>query len=296
MHLLVYILVFTAVLLLAAVVGQMVAAAGRSRREELDAERRATLAESGAVAPMDRFVTGGRLFQIRLTACVVPAVLIPLTFLLAGLSNPVLLLAMAGGAGFAGWMLPLSHYRKLVENRQLEFESKILDLTAGLSNGLKAGMALPQALERVSGQMKGPMQEELNIVLREYRLGKDLVESLLRMHDRMPCEDLRLLSSAIRLTTQSGGSLVDVLSEMVVMIRGRRDFQDKLQTLTAKGRFEAIVMASMPLFAFAILYFVNPELMTPLVTTTTGWVAISFALVLETVGFLVIKKIVTIEV
>lgn len=182
------------------------------------------------------------------------------------------------------------------EKRRQEFENKILDLTMGLANAMKAGMALPQALEKIGGQLSGAMGDEIATMLREYRLGMGIADAISRMSDRMPCEDLRLLSSAVKLTTQTGGSLVDVMEQLVDTIRSRTEFQQKLRTLTAQGKFEALAMASAPLAAFILLYFCQPDLMQPLVTTSTGWIAIGVAMGLEIAGYFVIKKIVTIEV
>jgi len=176
------------------------------------------------------------------------------------------------------------------------FEVRIQDLTMGLTNALKAGMALPQALEKVGSQLGGVMGEEVANMLREYRLGIGISDAIDRLSERMPGEDMRLIASSVRLTTQTGGSLVDVMEQLTVMIRNRTEFQEKLKTLTAQGRFEAIAMASMPVVAFGLLYFLHPEMMLPLVTTAKGWCAIGCSIGLDIAGFLVIKKIVTIKV
>ena len=89
------------------------------------------------------------------------------------------------------------------------------------------------------------MKEEINTVLREYRLGIDLAEALTRLNVRMPCEDLNLLVTTIKLTTKSGGSMVEVLTKMVETIRNRREFQERLKNLTAQGKFEAIAMSAL---------------------------------------------------
>lgn len=198
--------------------------------------------------------------------------------------------------GVGSWLGPRWMGIWRARKRRLAFEAKILDLTMGLANAMKAGMALPQALEKVGEQMGGVMRDELSVTLREYRLGMGIVDAMARLYERMPCEDMRLLTSAIRLTSQTGGSLVDVLTQMVDTIRNRVEFQQKLRTLTAQGKFEAIAMASAPLAAFLLLYFCQPGLMKPLVTTVTGWCAIGAALTLEVIGYFVIRKIVTIEV
>jgi len=119
---------------------------------------------------------------------------------------------------------------------------------------------------------------------------------LSRLCERMPGEDLSLLVTAIRLTMQSGGSLAEVLDRITDTIRQRTSFHDRLRTMTAQGRFEAIAMASAPLVAFVILYTLDRQLMQPLVQTRLGWCAIGAVAVLETIGFLVINKIVTIDV
>ena len=202
----------------------------------------------------------------------------------------------ADGSSFLAWLGPrwIAKYRAHVRKRA--FDDRILDLTMGLANAMKAGMALAQALEKVSDQLGGVMREEIAVVLREYRLGMGLTDAMARLAERMPGEDMHLLTSAIRLTTQTGGSLVDVLVQLVDTIRNRTEFQQKLRTLTAQGKFEAMAMASAPLLAFVLLYFCQPDLMRPLVTTATGWTAIGVAFVLEVIGFFVIRKIITIEV
>lgn len=202
----------------------------------------------------------------------------------------------ADGSSLLAWLGPrwIAKYRAY--QRRRAFEDRILDLTMGLANAMKAGMALAQALEKVSEQLGGVMHEEISVVLREYRLGMGLTDSMARLAERMPGEDMHLLTSAIRLTTQTGGSLVDVLVQLVDTIRNRTEFQQKLRTLTAQGKFEAMAMASAPLLAFVLLYFCQPDLMRPLVTTTTGWTAIGVAFALEVIGFFVIRKIITIEV
>ena len=55
-------------------------------------------------------------------------------------------------------------------------------------------------------------------------------------------------------------------------------------------------MAAAPLAAFILLFFLDRELMQPLVETTIGWCAIAAVVFLETVGFIIINKIVTIDV
>ena len=246
--------------------------------------------------PLERFISPGALFRQRVVGALVPGLLVPFAFFVAGFANPFFLLAFGGVFAFVGWHVPRLYWLSRVAKRQRLFEAEILDLATGLASALKAGMAFPQALERVSRRMTGPMAEELAILRREYRLGTEIADSFDRLVYRMPCEDMRLLTASVRLTGKTGGSLADVLAEMAEMIRGRRDFAERLRTLTAQGRFEGIVLGAMPVVAFIIFYCIQPDLMMTLFKSIGGWIALGIAAILETIGFIVIGRITKIEV
>ena len=180
--------------------------------------------------------------------------------------------------------------------RKEAFEAQILDFTMGLANGMRSGLALGQAIESYAKRCASPMKDELKQLLQEYRLGIDLSEAFERLQKRMPCEDLHLLTTTVTLTTKSGGSLVEVLEKMVTTIRSRTEFQERLKNMTAQGKYEALAISCAPAAAFVILYLVDSNLMKPLVTTGTGWLAIAGAAVLVTIGYFVLKKIITVEV
>ena len=249
-----------------------------------------------AYDPVSRFIRPDFLIQLRFAAA----------FLLGGCVLTILLFlrVSAIAALVIGTLLPavlgfyaiLLHFRRKARRRAREFEQKLLDLVMGLANGLRAGMALPQALEVISRDIGGPLQEEMSIALSEYRLGIELPEALDHVYRRIPAEDLKLLITSLRLSQQTGGSMADVLDHMTETIRQRVAFQEKLATLTAQGRFESIAIALMPLAAFVILYLLDPDLMSPLVTTGAGWCALGIAATLETLGFLIIRKIMSVEV
>lgn len=246
--------------------------------------------------PLYRFTTPERLLQARWSAAVLAGGLVGAILLGFSVLNEYILVGTCLLAGLISYQVPKWWVNRKIQNRQLAFESRLMDLTLALANGLRSGGALPQCIEMITREMTGPMQEEFSFVLQEYRLGIDLPESLARLSRRMPGEDLYLLTTAVRLTMQSGGSLAEVLDRIADTIRNRTEFHQKLKTMTAQGRFEAIAMASAPIAAFLIILLVDKELMMPLITTQTGWIAIGIVAVLEIVGFIVINKIVTIKV
>ena len=252
--------------------------------------------EGVGIAPLRRFVSPVELLSRQFISAFACALVFPFLLWCKGVSAALLLIFVGIIAAVIGWRLPIFYYNKKVQARKSRFDGQILHLAMNLSNGLRSGMALPQALEGASSRMPDPMKEELLVVLRETRLGLDLPEAFERLYRRMPGEDLRLLLTSIRLSLQTGGSLAEILSRMVETIRARTEFQEKVKTMTAQGRFEAIAMSLAPLVVYILLKVIDPELMKPLTSTVVGWCAIGTVAFLLTIGFVIIRKIVTIDV
>ncbi len=262
----------------------------------LQVQAKASGETDAVLSPLRKFIDPKKLLSIRFAFGIALAVLGMAFLILNNVLLPVVYVPAGVLLGFLGWKLPFLWFMLKVRKRKQLFDSQILHLTMTLANGLRSGQALPQALDAASQRIGDPMHEELAQVLNESRYGLDLAEALERLHTRMPGEDLRLLITSIRLTLQSGGSLADVLERMVVMIRSRTEFHEKLKTMTAQGRFEAIAMSLAPVFVYVLLRLIDPELMKPLTGTFIGWCTIGGVAVMISIGFFIINKIVTIEV
>lgn len=288
----VYLLVLFAATLLIYILITLVQSFSQEQAERKIRESRS----EGVANNIYYFINRTTLQQIQLSLGILFAGGLVATLVFCQVYDPLIVVPAAAVAFMLGLAAPWFYFSGKARRRAELFENGILDLSLGLTSGLRAGQALPQALEVFSRRSEGPLKEELMIVIREYRLGLELAEAMQRMYNRIPCEDLQLLIISIRLTTQSGGSMVEVLEKITQMIRGRTEFHQKLRALTAQGRFEALAMSLAPLVAFVLLFFINNDLMLPMVQTAIGWCAIGVMLTLEVIGYLVIRSIVDIKV
>ena len=180
------------------------------------------------------FINRTTLQQIQLSAGILLSGALISILIFCQVYEPLIIIPAAALLFAAGMAAPWLYFSGKARKRAEQFENSILDLSLGLTSGLRAGQALPQALEVFSRRCEEPLKEELMIVIREYRLGLELSEALQRMYNRIPCEDLQLLIVSIRLTSQSGGSMAEVLEKITWMIRGRTEFHQKLRALLLK--------------------------------------------------------------
>ncbi len=184
----------------------------------------------------------------------------------------------------------------LKRRRAFKFVVQLVDALDNMSNSMKAGFSLPQAFEQIVKEMSPPISQEFMILTREMRLGLPMDDALKNMLKRMPGEDLDLVVTAITISRELGGNLTEVFESISMTIRERWRIEGKIKALTSQGKMQGLVVALIPAGMALVLNVINPEFIRPMFTTWVGWCLIALIVVMETIGYLVIRKIVTIEV
>jgi tight adherence protein B len=195
-----------------------------------------------------------------------------------------------------GFYLPRWFLKKKQKDRMTKFNEGLPDMLTTLIGSLKAGFSFPQALKSVADEAETPIKEEMNLVLKEMQYGSSLEDSLNSLKERMPSEDLDLMIQAVLIQRQVGGNLAIVLDKIVETIRERTKIQGQIKTLTAQGRLSGIVIALLPLILSLFLYFIQPDYIGTLFKHPIGVALVIAAVISGVIGFLLIKKITTIEV
>ena len=224
------------------------------------------------------------------------AVLALLGAFLAHHGGPFAILAAGIVCGLVGWFLPpfLKHMRRgkayQIRERQIP---PALDL---LANGMRAGMSFLQAWTFATRQTPDPLGTEMNTTLNEIQLGRPMEEALDRLRVRIRCEDMDLTVSAIRLTLQTGGDLPKGLATIAGTIRARAIMRAKIDSLTAQGRLQALLVAAIPVVMVFVTYAIDPARTSLLWTTAYGWILLAALAVMDILGFLTIQWICKIKI
>ncbi len=154
--------------------------------------------------------------------------------------------------GLLGYRLPYGWIEGKAKARQNEIR-KALPFTLDLiSISVEAGMALDGAMAIVMEKSTGPMAEELNLTLREIRLGKGRNEALIDMGDRIGLEELKAFVTAVTYIARLGGSLVDVIriQAQAMRIKRRQRAEEKAMKTPVK------IMIPLVLFIFPSMFIV----------------------------------------
>ncbi|MEA3407626.1 MAG: type II secretion system F family protein [Chloroflexota bacterium] len=211
-----------------------------------------------------------------------------------GLLRVGLLMGLVLGA--IGGFLPLVYLRMAQGRRQRAFTTQLPDMLTLLVGGLRAGHGLSQALQTLADQMPPPTSTEVERVLRAVRLGVPMDRALTDMAERVGTEDARLMVTAIIIQRESGGNLAETLDTISDTLRDRVRVHRELMTLTAQQRLSGIVLAVIPVALAMIIFMINPTFFQPFFEP--GWPRLlpAAAVVMEIVGYLIIRRILDIEV
>ncbi len=226
-------------------------------------------------------------------------VVLNLILVLAGLVLGVIVtrsVVLALALGMAGGFLP-NFYIKWKQGRRLgKLNTQIADALAIMANSLRAGYSFLQAMDMVSREMSPPISDEFSAAMKEMSLGAPTEAALTSLADRVGSEDLELVVTAVLIQRQVGGNLAEVLDNIAHTIRERVRIRGEIRTLTAQGRLSGIIIGILPVALGFLLYAINPGYITLLFTHPIGRLMIAMAVIGETIGALVIRRIVTIEV
>jgi tight adherence protein B len=208
-------------------------------------------------------------------------------FVVGGLASVIGILLF----GAVPWLL----LKRKQSKRRKAFEQAFPDALDLMTNALRAGYSLQAAMEFTGREAAQPLRAEFLRFYDEQRLGVDVRTALLAMQERIGTEEARLFVTSLILQRETGGNLVELLTNISTLIRERIKFQANLETLTAEPKMSARVLAAMPFVMFAAIYAINAQYMQPLFTDPKGNFLIVYALVSVVIGYFVMEKIASVD-
>lgn len=239
------------------------------------------------LADMFLFMDPRRLFSVNALVLV----LVPLAlWFLTG--NPVLSVAALAVI----WLLPNRLYQWLKRRRVDRVQSQLPDGLMMVAGGMRAGLGFAQALETLVRDTAPPLSQEFALVLRKQHMGMKLEEALAHFNERIPVQDVTLFVSAVNIAREVGGNLAETLALLAETLRRRLIMEGKVRSLTAQGRLQGIVMALLPVAIVGFLALAYPDTMRAMWHTPLGWGVIGIAAVMEYLGYLMCRRIMSIEV
>ncbi len=202
---------------------------------------------------------------------------------------------MGCAAGMGAFQLPRYFISVARAKRRRKFNEQLVEALGQMSNALKAGFSITQAFESVVQNSENPIAQEFEVFLQQQRVGVSFSDALASLDKRVGSEDLNLVCASIDIARRTGGNLTEIFDKISITIRERMRIERRVMTLTAQGRMQGIVVGFMPLVVGFAMAMLKPEIMMPFLRSPQGLAAVAAVIVLISSGWLVIRKIVKID-
>lgn len=199
-------------------------------------------------------------------------------------------------AAIASGLLPRFLLAWVRHRRAQAFRQQLSDLMMLAAGGMRAGLGLVQALAQTAAEMEAPARQEIELMLREQRLGASFDDALTGLERRMPLEETALLCAAVRISRATGGNLAETLESLGDAMRRKVAIEGKIRALTAQGRLQGWAMGLLPLLCAALLWLVEPVAMSTLFTTWYGLGTCAVVLVMQLLGLYFMRRVMRIDV
>lgn len=213
-------------------------------------------------------------------------------FLVTGRNHPM----QSGAIAVAVASLPVLYVQRKARVRIAQFEAQFPDCLQFISRSMRAGHAFSAALGLVQNEFGPPLGPEFRRIFEELNLGQSVDTVLQRLAMRMPSADVRFFVSAVLLHKRTGGNLAELLDKLGATMRERFKLRGHVKTLSAQGLMSGRVLSAIPALVAALMLVVNRDYILFFIRDPLGNKLLTACIVMQVIGYFIIKKLVRIEI
>jgi tight adherence protein B len=217
-------------------------------------------------------------------------------FLVVYLLFPAPLDKLSWAAAVVGFFLPFGYVVRQGQARMKKFEEQFPDSLEFVSRSMRAGHAFSVSLEMIHREFSEPLSGEFRRTFDEQNLGLPLEIALQNLAKRVPLLEVHFFVSAVLMQKRTGGNLAELLDRLAFIIRERFKLRGRIKAISAHGRITAATLSTIPFIVAFLMFYTNRDYVEFFVKDETGNMMAGVALFFQLVGYLVMKKIVSIEV
>jgi tight adherence protein B len=229
------------------------------------------------------------------------------------LVNTCLLAFVAGGA--VAWLLLPLQFRRFVylpalavgsvpllmvlrkrKARMARFEELFPESLEFVARSMRAGHAFSVSLEMIHREFQEPLAGEFRRTFEEHNLGLPLDVALQKLAKRVPSLDVHFFVSAVLLQKRTGGNLAEILDKLAYVIRERFKLRGRIRAISAHGKMTGGALTCIPIGVAVIMFYANPDYVRFFFLDDVGNLMLGGAVVLQIIGYAIIRQIVKIEV
>jgi tight adherence protein B len=191
---------------------------------------------------------------------------------------------------------PLAVLQRRRDKRTARLEEQLDGWLMVLSNALKSSPSLGEALATSQTLSRAPMAEELDLVIKEIRLGSPTDQALRQMATRVGSRTLWGAVATLLVSRQTGGDVSRIIEDSAETLREMARLEGVVKSKTADGRAQAYVLGALPFVLLGAIHLIDPHWLSALGDSALGYLLTAAAAVLWVLGFLAARRILAVDV
>jgi tight adherence protein B len=199
-------------------------------------------------------------------------------------------------AGLLVGAMPVLYVIKKRKARLRKFEEIFPDSLEFVARSMRAGHAFSVSLEMIHREFQEPLAGEFRRTFEEHNLGLPLDVALQKLAKRVPSLDVHFFVSAVLLQKRTGGNLAEILDKLAYVIRERFKLRGRIRAISAHGRMTGTALTCIPVGVAVLMFYTNPDYIKFFFLDDVGNIMLGSAVLLQLIGYGIIRQIVKIEV
>jgi tight adherence protein B len=177
-----------------------------------------------------------------------------------------------------------------------QIEQQLDGFLLALANALKATPSLGDAFTSVQRLIPPPLQQEVELAVKEMRVGSTLDQAMLFMAGRIGSRQVDSALSALLIGRQIGGNLPKILDTTASSLREMARLEGVVRTKTAEGKAQLWVLAIFPAVLMIAFNAVKDGYFDPLTQSLTGYACIVVGLIFWIASLVTARKILDVDI
>ncbi|ABI57501.1 type II secretion system F family protein [Alkalilimnicola ehrlichii MLHE-1] len=178
------------------------------------------------------------------------------------------------------------------QRRLRAMEAQLPGFVEHIIRSLQAGRTLSVAVAAATREMRPPVAEVMQRVQREVDMGASLSDALQGAADIYRVDALQLVAIGVRINLRYGGSAIQLMEQVVTLLRQRERARRELKAMTGETRISAGVLAILPVGVGGYTVMMNPDYYATMLESTVGVWLLGGAMAWQVLGIFLIWRMV----
>lgn len=180
--------------------------------------------------------------------------------------------------------------------RKKKIKNDMLRSVIVMNNSFKAGKSILQAVTIVSETLPKPISIEFKKIKEDMSYGLSADVAFNRFAKRVDLEEANFIASSLTILNKTGGNIVNVFSSIEKTLFDKQKLESDLKNSTAASNLVVKFLMFVPIVFVLLIQIVSPNYFEPLFSNVLGYFIIAITILMFSIYFYLLKKIIKVEV